>query len=118
MNTARQPALTINQKEQLLEREIAKFAKERIGKGPSKTEVRIAADILICVQYGFLTKAEEIIIESGHPDKVMDYRRVYIMQCVNDIEEIIYQVVNRRIKHFFPSWLVEQNLSCWTIYLD
>ncbi|TWH45597.1 Na-translocating system protein MpsC family protein [Sporomusa sp. KB1] len=118
MNTVKQLGLTINQQEQLLEREIAKFAKERIGKGPSKTEVRIADNILICVQHGFLTKAEELIIESGHLDKVIDYRRVYIMQCVNDIEKIIYQVIDRKIKYFFPSWILEQNLSCWTIYLD
>lgn len=118
MNVPKQLELTINQKEQVLEREIAKFAKERIGKGPSKTEVRITEGILICVQYGFLTKAEELIIQSGHWDKVIDYRRVYILQCVKDIEEIIYRVLKRRIKYFFPSWLSEENLSCWTIYLD
>ncbi len=104
--------------ERCLEREFAKFAKERIGKGPSKTEVRIQDDILLCIQYGFLTKAEEIIIDSGQLDKVIDYRRIYITACIYDIESIIVQVLNRHIKDFFPSWIIEKNMSCWTIFLD
>lgn len=104
--------------EQYLEREFAKFAKERIGKGPSKTEVRIHNDVLLCIQYGFLTKAEEIIIDSGYLDKVIDYRRIYITACTHDIELIIVQALNRHIKDFFPSWIIEKNMSCWTILLD
>lgn len=104
--------------ERQLEREFAKFAKERIGKGPCKTEVKIYDDMLLCIQYGFLTKAEEIIIDSGQLDKVIDYRRVYITKCTEDIEAIILQTINRRIKDFFPSWILEKNMSCWTIFLD
>jgi len=104
--------------EQYLEREFAKFAKERIGKGPSKTKVRIHDDVLLCIQYGFLTKAEEIIINSGHLDKVVDYRRIYITACIHDIDTIIEQVLNRHIKDFFPSWNIEKSMSCWTIFLD
>lgn len=107
---------SLNEKQ--LEGEFAKFAKERIGKGPRKTEVRLHDDVLICIQYGFLTKAEELIIETGQLDKVIDYRRIYITKCHDAIEDIIFRVLNRHIKDFFPSWILEKNMSCWTIFLD
>lgn len=104
-------------KEQQLEREFAKFIKEQVSKGPKRTEVRITNDMVVCLTHGFLTKAEQLIVESGHWDKVMVYRCLYVTQCVNDLEKIILAILNRRIKFFFPSWIPEKNLSCWTIYL-
>ena len=103
---------------QQLEREFAKFTKDRIGKGPSKTEVKLVEGAVICIQYGFLTRAEEIIISSGQSDKVTDYRRIYITKCTNDLEKIILATLKRRIKHFFPSWILEKNVACWTFLLE
>lgn len=103
---------------QQLEREFAKFTKERIGKGPSKTEVKYSDDLVVCIQYGFLTKAEEIIIDAGHAEKVIDYRREYITKCIADLEKVILLVLNRRIKYFFPSWMLEKNIACWTFILE
>lgn len=103
---------------QQLEREFAKFTKERIGKGPSKTEVKHSDDVVVCIHYGFLTKAEEIIINAGNPGTVIDYRREYITKCIADLEKVILLVLKRRIKYFFPSWMLEKNIACWTFILD
>lgn len=108
---------TFSSKEQQLEREFAKFIKEQISKGPKKTEVKITNDIVICLTDGFLTKAEELIVKAGHWDKVMVYRSLYVTQCVEELEKITLVILNRKIKFFFPSWIPEKNLSCWTIYL-
>lgn len=118
MSNPEQLGKTISFKEQQLERDIAKFIKEKTGKGPNRTEVKLTPNIIVCGFYGFMTKAEEIIVQSGHPEQVSVYRSKYVTQCINEIEEILLRILNRRIKHFFPSWIPEQNLACWTIFLD
>ena len=104
--------------EQQIARDVAKFIKEKTGKGPSVTQVQLANNLVVCYFHGFLTKAEELIAESGHPEKVTEYRSKYVNQCIGEIEEILHRTIKRRIKHFFPSWRPHENLACWTIFLD
>ncbi|BBB89619.1 MAG TPA: Na-translocating system protein MpsC family protein [Methylomusa anaerophila] len=118
MDIKQYPGRNLASKEQQLEREFAKFIKEQISRGPKKIEVKIANDTVICLIDGFLTKAEELIVESGHWDKVMVYRCLYVTKCVNGIEEILQLILKKKIRFFFPSWIPERNLACWTIYLD
>lgn len=103
--------------EQQIERVVAKFIKEKTGKGPDTTVVRLTPDVLICYYGGFMTKAEELIVESGNPEKISEYRRKYIVQCVVELEQVLKPILQRKITHFFPSWIPEQNLACWTIFL-
>lgn len=105
-------------KEQLIERNVAKLIKENTGKGPGYTQVKIAEGIVVCYFEGYLTKAEELVIKSGHPEKIMEYRSRYVTQCIGEIEKILMETVHRKIKSFFPSWIPEKNLACWTILLD
>ncbi|ADY55840.1 Protein of unknown function DUF2294 [Syntrophobotulus glycolicus DSM 8271] len=104
--------------EQLIERQIARLIKENIGKGPVSTEVKITEDLVVCCFEGYLTKAEELIIGSGYSEKIIEYRSRYVTQCISEIETILKEILNRKIKSFFPSWIPEKNLACWTIFLD
>jgi uncharacterized protein YbcI len=105
-------------REQQIERDIAKFIKEKTGKGPNSTEVKLTNEVAICYFQGYMTKAEELIVQSGHPEQVIEYRSKYIVQCIDEIENILKRVINKKIKYFFPSWIPEKNLACWTIFLD
>jgi uncharacterized protein YbcI len=104
--------------EQLLERSFAKLIKENTGKGPKYTEVKMVEGIIVCYFEEYLTRAEELIIKSGQPDKIIEFRSRYVTQCIGEIEIILDAIVKRKIKHFFPSWIPESNLACWTIFLD
>jgi len=118
MNNSGRHGQTMNLQEQQIARDVAKFIKEKTGKGPSTTEVKLAKDIVVCYFQGFMTKAEELIVESGHPEKVTEYRSKYVNQCISEIEEILEKILKKKLKHFFPSWIPKENLACWTIYLD
>lgn len=104
--------------EQLLERSLAKLIKDNTGKGPNHTKIKMAEGIIVCYFEGCLTRAEELIIKSGHPEKVSEFRGRYVIQCIREIETIIEMIVKKKIKYFFPSWIPEWNLACWTIFLD
>jgi uncharacterized protein YbcI len=105
-------------KEQQIERDIAKFIKEKTGKGPNSTGVKLTHEVAICYFEGYMSKAEELIVQSGYPEQVTEYRSKYIVQCIDEIENILERVIHQKIKYFFPSWIPEKNLACWTIFLD
>ncbi len=104
--------------EQLLERSLAKLIKDNTGKGPKHTEVKMAEGIIVCYFDGYLNRAEELIIKSGHPEKIIEFRSRYVTQCISEIETILVAIVKKKIKYFFPSWIPESDLACWTIFLD
>jgi uncharacterized protein YbcI len=105
-------------KERQIERDIAKFIKEKTGKGPDRTGVKLTNEVAICYFEGYMTKAEELIVQSGHPEQIVEYRSRYILQCIPEIETIFERAIHKQIKYFFPSWIPEKNLACWTIFLD
>jgi uncharacterized protein YbcI len=117
MNDLRMSEQNIS-KEQLIERAVAKFIKEKTGKGPDTTVVKLTNGVVICFFSGYMTKAEELIVQSGNPAKIIEYRSQYIVQCTAEIENILEKVLHKGIKYFFPSWIPEKNLACWTIFLD
>lgn len=102
---------------QQLTRDIAKFCKNMSGKGPDSLEVKVEGDVVLCIFEGFMTKAEEVILQSGCPDNIFLNRSIYINCSVNQVEDILKKYLNRRIKHLFPCYLPEKNLACWTIIL-
>ncbi len=105
-------------KEQLIERCLSKLIKENTGTGPVNTKVSIFEKVVVCRFEGFLTKADEFIIKSGQPEKIIEYRSRYVTQCIDEIDKLLKEIVNKKIKYFFPSWIPEENLACWTIFLE
>lgn len=103
---------------QQLARDIAKFSKFKNGKGPNNVEVKYNNDIVLCFFDGFLTKAEESIVQSGFPESVAFNRVIYINYSINEIEEIFLKYLNKKIKHLFPCYLPQKNLASWTIVLQ
>ncbi len=101
-----------------LEKDLAKLIKENIGKGPSEISVNINGSLVVCRIYGFLTKAEELIVKAGYPEKVTEFRNIYISQCVGDIEKIFENTLCRTVKRFFSSYLTDVNEACWIIILE
>jgi len=80
--------------------------------------VEINGYVVVCRIYGFLTKAEELIIKAGYPEKVTDFRNIYISQCLGEIENIFETILSRTVKRFFSSYLTDVNEACWTIFLE
>lgn len=103
---------------QRLIRDIAKFVKDKIGKGPDNLEVEIGKSQIICLFKGFLTKAEELLVISGDAYHVCYTRKAYQKQCMIELESIVEVNLNRKIKWFFDCYTPEKDLACWTIFLD
>lgn len=101
-----------------IEMDIAKFIKDKTGKGPTITEVTLFDNVVICFFKEYLTKAEIVVINSGHPEKVIDYRSHYSKGSVDEIVKIFEDALSRKVKYFFPSWIIEKNLACWTLFID
>lgn len=102
---------------QLISREIAKFCKTQNGKGPDSIEIRMQEDVLVCFFEGFMTKAEELIVQSGHPENVCNNRVIFMNNCTAELEEILHKFLHKKIKYLFPCYLPERQMACWTIYL-
>jgi uncharacterized protein YbcI len=111
-----------NRSMSLIEKQIAnnlaKFVKEKIGKGPGDTTVKIVDGFAVCCFQNFMTKAEMLIVESGHPEKVLENRHLYKKQCLGEIETVFMHALNKRIKYFFDNYRLEENVAYWTIILD
>lgn len=97
---------------------VAKFIKDKIGKGPSDVRVKICEGFVICCISGFMTKAEELIVQSGSPEKITENRSLYKKQCLSEINDIINETINKNIRYFFDSYIPENDIACWTISLD
>lgn len=103
---------------QQLERDFSKFLKEKYSKGPNKTVVHLYNECIVCYITGFLTKAEEILVQSGCETNIYINRNCFIRLCKGEIEEICFRILNRKIKQFFPSYVLEENEGCWVIFFD
>jgi uncharacterized protein YbcI len=98
--------------------DLAKFSKSKNGKGPESTSVEIFENVVLCIFEGFLTRAEEIIAESGNPENIFMNRVIYVNKCKDELEEIIEKHLHRKIKYLFPSYIPQKQIACWTIFLD
>ncbi|MFZ5639513.1 MAG: Na-translocating system protein MpsC family protein [Bacillota bacterium] len=97
---------------------VARFIKDKIGKGPSDVKVKITENIVICGIHGFMTKAEEMIVQSGCPEKIIGHRSLYKKQCFGEIEEIFIKALDKKVNYFFDSYIPEDDMACWTVFLD
>lgn len=109
---------TANFAEQQIVHSLSKFIKDKIGKGPSEVKVKIVDNIVVCCFYNFMTKAEMLIVESGHPEKVLENRSLYKRQCLDEIDSIFKTTLNRNIKHFLDNYILEDDIAYWTIIMD
>ena len=109
---------TINFVEQQIAHSLSRFIKDKIGKGPSEIKVKIVDNYVICCFCNFMTKAEMLIIESGHPEKVSENRSLYKKQCFDEIESIFKSTLNKKIKHFLDNYILEDDIAYWTIIMD
>lgn len=100
-----------------LEKDLSKIIKDKIGKGPKNLEVSIFNNIVVCHMDEFMTKAEQLIVEAGHPEKVSEYRNIYINQCFSEMNAVFDKLLNKTAKEFFSSYVPKKNAACWTIFL-
>lgn len=101
-----------------LEKDLAKMIKDKIGKGPDSIEVFVFPKVAVCYLQGFMTKAEELIVQAGYPEKVSEWRNIYINQSRSEIEKIFEVLLERSIGQFFSHYRPEENTACWTIFFN
>lgn len=109
---------TINLIKQHISRDLAKFSKNMNGKGPTNVEVEITNDSVLCIFEGFMTRAEEVIVQSGCPENVSINRVIYVNESIDEINEIFYKYLHRNIKYLFPCYMPQKQIACWTVILD
>lgn len=103
---------------QRLTRDISKFVKDKVGKGPDSLEINISKHQAICLFRGFLSKAEQMLLKSGDENYICYTRKVFKKHCFNELESIFKINLNRNIKYFFDSYVPEQDMACWTIFFE
>lgn len=103
---------------QRLTRDIAKFIKDKVGKGPDNLEVEISKNHAICLFKGFLSKAEELLVKAGDGNHICYTRRMFKKHCFNELDAIFETNLNRKIKYFFDSYVPEKDVACWTIFFE
>jgi uncharacterized protein YbcI len=81
--------------------ELVRAKKRFFGKGPEGVKTYIMDDLCFTVMRGGLTRAEETMLEAGHPEQVRAFRQLFqdematiLMSCVAEItgrEVVTYQ---------------------------
>ena len=103
---------------QRLTRDISKFIKDKVGKGPDSLEIDLNKNQAICFFKGFLSKAEELLVKAGDENHVCYARRMFKKHCSDELDAIFVNNINRKIKYFFDSYLPDQDVACWIIFFE
>jgi uncharacterized protein YbcI len=85
--------------------------KEFFGKGPTKAKSYLLDDMLFVVMRDGLTRAEETMLEFGHPDQVRAFRQLYQDEMTERLTGIVEDLTGRKVLTYQSQVLFGPNVT-------
>jgi uncharacterized protein YbcI len=98
---------------------IVRILRERYGRGPMKAKTYALDDIVVVVmRAGGFTAAEQTMIDSGEPDRVIGMREDFQRVMAEDYKNAIERLTNRKVLAFLSNAHVEPELTVEIFFVD
>jgi len=98
---------------------IVRILRERYGRGPMKAKTYALDDIIVVVlRAGGFTAAEQTMIDSGEPERVVAMREDFQRVMAEDYKNTIEELTNRRVLAFLSNAHVEPELTLEVFFVD
>jgi uncharacterized protein YbcI len=98
---------------------IVRILRERYGRGPMKAKTYALDDIIVVVlRAGGFTAAEQTMIDSGEPDRVVEMREDFQRVMAQDYKETIERLTDRKVLAFLSNAHVEPELTLEVFFVD
>jgi uncharacterized protein YbcI len=98
---------------------IVGILRERYGRGPMKAKTYALDDIVVVVmRAGGFTAAEQTMIDSGEPERVVGMREDFQRVMAQDYKDAIERLTNRKVLAFLSNAHVEPELTVEIFFVD
>jgi uncharacterized protein YbcI len=98
---------------------IVRILRERYGRGPMKAKTYALDDIVVVVmRAGGFTAAEQTMIDSGEPERVIGMREDFQRVMAQDYKNAIERLTNRKVLAFLSNAHVEPELTVEIFFVD
>jgi uncharacterized protein YbcI len=98
---------------------IVRILRERYGRGPMKAKTYALDDIIVVVlRAGGFTAAEQTMIDSGEPERVVEMREDFQRVMAQDYKDTIEELTDRRVLAFLSNAHVEPELTLEVFFVD
>jgi uncharacterized protein YbcI len=98
---------------------IVRILRERYGRGPMKAKTYALDDIVVVVmRAGGFTAAEQTMIDSGEPERVIGMREDFQRVMAPDYKNAIEQLTDRKVLAFLSNAHVEPELTVEIFFVD
>jgi uncharacterized protein YbcI len=102
-----------------ISKRIVHILRERYGRGPMKAKTYALDDIIVVVlRAGGFTAAEQTMIDSGEPERVVAMREDFQRVMAQDYKDTIEQLTNRKVLAFLSNAHVEPELTLEVFFVD
>ena len=98
---------------------IVGLLREHYGRGPMKAKTYALDDIIVVVlRAGGFTAAEQTMIDSGEPDRVVEMREDFQRVMAKDYKDTIEDLTGRKVLAFLSNAHVEPELTLEVFFVD
>lgn len=98
---------------------IVRILRERYGRGPMKAKTYALDDIIVVVlRAGGFTAAEQTMIDSGEPERVVEMREDFQRVIAQDYKRTIEELTDRKVLAFLSNAHVEPEITLEVFFVD
>jgi uncharacterized protein YbcI len=98
---------------------IVRILRERYGRGPMKAKTYALDDIIVVVmRAGGFTAAEQTMIDSGEPDRVVGMREDFQRVMAEDYKDTVERLTDRKVLAFLSNAHVAPELTVEIFFVD
>jgi uncharacterized protein YbcI len=77
--------------------ELVQFKKRFFGKGPEGAKTYLVDDLCFVVLRGGLTRAEQTMLDLGHPEQVRAFRQLFENEMAEPLISVIERLTGRKV---------------------
>ena len=98
---------------------IVAILREHYGRGPMKAKTYALDDIIVVVMRGSgFTPLEQTIMDSGHPNRVVDMRHEFQHLVTDRFTETIERLTDRKVLAFLSQAHVDPDITIEIFFVD
>ena len=98
---------------------VVAILREHYGRGPMKAKTYALDDIIVVVMRGSgFTPLEQTIMDSGHPDRVVDMRHEFQHMVTDRFTETIERLTDRKVLAFLSQAHVDPDITIEIFFVD
>ena len=98
---------------------IVGILREHYGRGPMKAKTYALDDIIVVVMRGSgFTPLEQTIMDSGHPNRVVDMRHEFQHMVTDRFTETIERLTDRKVLAFLSQAHVDPDITIEIFFVD